>query len=49
MDGSGDVISFPPRNYYSSLGDAKEKTEPEFLNISGAQESIPRHQFRQPM
>jgi hypothetical protein len=42
MDGSGGVISF-------SLGDAKEKTEPEFLNIYGAQESIPRHQFRQPM
>jgi hypothetical protein len=25
------------------------QTEPEFLNFLGAQESIPRNQFRQPM
>ncbi len=25
------------------------RTEPVFLNVYGAQESIPRHQFRQPM
>jgi hypothetical protein len=26
-----------------------EKTEPIFLNVYGAQESIPRNEFRQPM
>jgi hypothetical protein len=25
------------------------RTEPVFLNVYGAQESVPRHQFRQPM
>jgi hypothetical protein len=35
----------------SDYGDKKEEeyTEPVFLNVYGAQESIPRHQFRQPM
>jgi hypothetical protein len=27
----------------------KETTEPVFLNVYGAQESIPRHKLRQPM
>ncbi len=27
----------------------KQNTEPVFLNVYGAQESIPRNEFRQPM
>jgi hypothetical protein len=29
--------------------DCYNKSEPVFLNVYGAQESISRHQFRQPM
>ncbi len=29
--------------------DSKWLTEPVFLNVYGAQESIPRNEFRQPM
>jgi hypothetical protein len=28
--------------------DTRKKTEPVFLNVYGAQESIPRNEFRQP-
>jgi hypothetical protein len=31
------------------LGGTNYNTEPVFLNVYGAQESIPRNEFRQPM
>ena len=42
---------YPPMNPYSPspLHTVYVYTEPEFLNVFGAQESIPMNQFRQTM
>jgi hypothetical protein len=38
-----------PLGIQFSLGHPEPQPEPEFCNLKGAQESIPRNQFRQPM
>jgi hypothetical protein len=45
LHGHGGLVRRP----YASRGSMNLATEPVFLNVYGAQESIPRNQFRQPM
>jgi hypothetical protein len=48
---SVEILNFPriPLRAVASIPNRRNYSEPVFLNVYGAQESIPRNQFRDPM